>query len=212
MNLIRPINTLSAANREKFEDIQWKAWNTAVKLNPLAAKFGFNINSSYQNEVYSEDEEQPNIAPGNLTWSNFIEEFPDYVKFLDEYHFYHGCTMLSRAVAGPHRHGSGQLTFTYPLAGCNGLKVQMVMPKNIADEEKWWLNNGEEYLVLEEFVCRDGYPFMLPANRFHKTDEAPIFQNGKTIITVWHSMMSNNPDHYGSIQRYYNLLEFPNEQ
>lgn len=209
MSLIYPINTLSIPNRIRFENIQWRAWNTAIKLNPNAAKFGFNINSTYQNEVYSEHDDIPNEEPGDLTWNNFIEEFPEYLKFLNDNFFYHGCTMLSRAVEGPHRHGNGELTFTYPLAGCDGLKVQMVTPKDKTDEDKWWLNNGEQFDVVEEYVCKNGYPFMIPANHFHKTDEAPIFQNGKTIISVWHSIMSNNPEHYGSIHRYYNLLEFP---
>lgn len=209
MSLILPINKLSLPNKALFEDIQWKAWNTAIKLNPNAARFGFNINSTYQNEIYSEHDEIENTQTSDLTWNNFIEEFPDYIKFVEHYKFYKGCTMISRAVEGPHRHGFGELTFTYPLTGCDGIKVQMVKPIDSSDESKWWLNNGEKYQVIEQHICKDGFPFMLAANHFHKTDEAPIFKNGNTIFTVWHCIISNEPNHYGSIHRYYNLLEFP---
>ena len=209
MSLILPINKLSLPNKALFEDIQWKAWNTAIKLNPNAARFGFNINSTYQNEIYSEHDEIANTQTSDLTWNNFIEEFPDYIKFVEHYKFYKGCTMISRAVEGPHRHGFGELTFTYPLTGCDGIKVQMVKPIDSNDESKWWLNSGEKYQVIEQHICRDGYPFMLAANHFHKTDEAPNFKNGNTIFTVWHCIISNDSNHYGSIHRYYNLLEFP---
>lgn len=202
---------MSTKNRNEFEDVQWRAWETAAKLNPNSLKFGFNINSTYQNEVYPEHDDSPKEEweAGDLTWENFIKEFPQYVQFLDNHHFYHGCTMISRAVEGPHRHGFGELTFTYPLRGCSDLVVSMVTPTIDTDKDKWWLNNNEPFATDLTHVCKDGHPFMLKANHFHKTEEAPKFINGHTILTVWHSILSNKPEHYPHIVRMMNLLEFP---
>lgn len=208
-NLIFPI-TLSNSNRNLFEDIQWKAWETAIKLNPNAKKCGFNINSTYQCEIYPEHDNSPKEEweSGDLTWDNFIRDFPEYTAFLDKHHFYHGCTMISRAVEGAHRHGNGELTFTYPLQSCNNLQVFMVTPTNEEDKQKSWLNHGEQTKIDLVHRCKDGHPFMLKANHFHKTSEPPIFKNGDTIITVWHSILSNDSMHYSSIVRMMNLLQY----
>lgn len=209
MDLLFPLAPLSAKNKNEFEDIQWKAWGVAAMLNPNSKKFGFNINSTYQNEIYGEHDNSDQDEAGDLTWDNFVKAFPEYIPFLNKHHFYHGCTMISRAVEGPHRHGFGELTYTYPLQGCEKITVQMVKPVNEEDAGKWWLNNNEQYDIIATHKCVNGNPFMIAANNFHKTSEPPDFINGHTIFTVWHSIISNKPEHYPHIIRMMNYLQFP---
>lgn len=188
---------MSPAIKQEFEDIQWKSWEVAGKLNPKAQKYGFNINSSYQCEIYPESDYSPleDWAPGDLLWNNFIELFPEYISFCEKYNFYKGCTMISRPIYCAHRHGFGEHTVTYPLHSCDDVKVICLTPLEIErlnDQDIHWLKNNEEYNVDYEYKCVTRQPFILKADHFHKTTGKPGFVDGKTIFTVWHELNTFN--------------------
>lgn len=189
----------SEYNKKEFEQIQHKAWEVAKKLNPNSIKFGFNINSTYQCEIYPEHDYSPkeDWACGDLTWDNFIELFPEYIIFCEKYNFYKGCTMISRPIYCAHRHGFGEHTVTYPLSEANGVKVFFLTPYNIEELNKkdiHWLKNNEEFQIDHVYTCKTKVPFILKADHFHKTSQGPEFIEGKTIFSVWHELSTFNHD------------------
>lgn len=190
MKLIDSIN-FSSKLKNEFIDIQWKAREIATKLNPNSI-FGFNINSTYQNEIYPEKDSliKSEWESYDLNWKNFISLFPEYETFCIKYNFYHGCTMISRPIDWAHRHGNGQYTITFPLSYCDDINVLLITPKNINQlniENKHWLTDNQPYIVDCEYKCKTNIPFMLKANHFHKTEKIN-FINGKSIFTVWHEL------------------------
>lgn len=196
--MITDIN-MSPAIKQEFEDIQWKSWEVAGKLNPKSQQHGFNINSSYQCEIYPESDYSPleDWAPGDLVWDNFIQLFPEYISFCEKYNFYKGCTMIARPIYCAHRHGFGEHTVTYPLHACDDVKVICLTPLEIErlnDQDIHWLKNNEEYNIDYEYRCITGQPFILKADHFHKTSDIPEFVDGKTIFTVWHELSTFNKD------------------
>lgn len=211
MRLVFSLN-FSESLKKEFQDIQWKAREVAYKLNPNS-EFGFNINSTYQNEIYPEKDttDKSKWNSYDLNWSNFISLFPEYKKFCEKYNFYLGCTMISRPIEWAHRHGNGQYTLTYPLLHCDGINVCLLTPKNIDEiNEKniHWLTNGEDYAVDYTYRCITDTPFMLKANHFHKTYDKH-FLNGKTIFSVWHenSVPTTESDLINLQKRFENELD-----
>lgn len=185
--------------KREFEDVQWKAWEVAGKLNPKSQIRGFNINSSYQCEIYPESDHSPleEWNPGDLLWDNFIDLFPEYVLFCEKYNFYKGCTMISRPIYCAHRHGSGEHTVTYPLRACDEVDVLMLTPNNIEwfdQNNKHWLKNNETYNIDHTYRCKTGQPFIIKADHFHKTTDYPGFVDGSTIFTVWHELNTFTQD------------------
>lgn len=187
----------SEYNKKEFEQVQHKAWEVAKKLNPKSIKFGFNINSTYQCEIYPEHDYSPkeDWDSGNLTWDNFIKEFPEYIDFCEKHNFYKGCTMIARPIYCAHRHGFGEHTLTYPLSSCDNVKVLCLTPieiQRLNDQDIHWLKNNEEYNIDYEYQCVTGQPFILKADHFHKTSDKPEFIDGETIFTVWHELSTFN--------------------
>ena len=186
----------------EFEDIQWKVWDCAKKIDPKSTDYGFNLNSSFQSELYTID---GTTADSDLSWDTLISECPEYVTFCKKYNFYLGATMISRPILKCHRHGSGEYTITYPLRGADGLKINMVTPVNIAQldyENRHEVKDGEHAVVDETYFSKTSVPFMLKANHFHCTEGYPKFINGHTIFTVWHLMHSQNPTIVDSFKKH----------
>jgi hypothetical protein len=197
--------TFSDRNKKEFEHIQYRAWETAIKLNPKASKFGFNINSTYQCELYPEYDYSPKEEwdPGNLTWDNFIKELPEYEDFCYKFNLYQGCTMVSRPFDYAHRHGNGEHTITYPLQHCDGVQVEMVTPHNLAELNKnniHCLEKNEPYDIDLVYTCSTGKPFILKANHFHRTPPE-TFKTGQTIFTIWHELFTFTPKDVSSLIR-----------
>lgn len=190
MKLIYDFN-MSTEKLEEFKFIQDKSWSVATKLNPKASMYGFNINSSYQCEIYPEYDNSPSDEwqPGDLTWNNFIELFPEYIDFCRKYNFYQGCTMIGRPIYFPHRHGTGEYTVTYPYQNCDGVVVHMITPKDIEYLNKnniHCLKNNEAFDIDYEYTCATNKPFLLKANHFHTSTLGYIPK--KTIFSVWHEV------------------------
>lgn len=184
--------TFSDYNKEEFERIQRKAWAVARNLNLNSARFGFNINSTYQCEVYPEYDYSPKEEwnSGDLTWDNFINEFPEYIDFCEKHNFYKGCTMVSRPFDYAHRHGNGEHTVTYPLQHCDGVQVEMLTPyaiDELNEKDIHWLTHNESYNVDLVYTCATSKPFLLKANHFHRTPPKN-FKTGQTIFTIWHHL------------------------
>lgn len=190
--------TFSDHNKKEFEHIQHKAWAVAKRLNSKADKFGFNINSTYQCEIYPEYDYSPKEEwnSEDLTWDNFIKEFPEYIDFCDKFNLYHGCTMVSRPFDYAHRHGNGEHTVTYPLQYCDGVRVEMLTPHcidQLNQTDIHWLTQQQSYDVDLVYTCSTGKPFLLKANHFHRTPPEH-FKTGKTIFTIWHSLSTFTKD------------------
>lgn len=177
----------------EFQDIQSKSWEIAGKLNPMSHRYGFNINSTYQSEIYPEFDDSPQEEwySADLTWTNFVSLFPEYIEFCNKYNLYQGCTMIARPIYFPHRHGQGEHTITYPWRACDDIVVEMITPhdiENINLNKIDWLKNNETYNVDVSYKCVTGRPFLLKANNFHKTTTDDSFIRGRTIFTVWHEL------------------------
>jgi hypothetical protein len=189
--------SFSPEKKEEFEFIQAKAWSIAIQLNPKAKNFGFNINSTYQCEIYPENDFSPkeDWNSDELTWNNFISLFPEYVTFCEKYNFYKGCTIIGRPIYCAHRHGFGEHTITYPFSHCDNVKVTFLTPVNIDqinEQGIHWLKNNEKYNIDYVYSCKTKQPFILKADHFHKTSDKPEFIDGKTLFTVWHELSTFN--------------------
>lgn len=195
-------------HHDEFIEIQYKCLEIAKLLNPEAIKFGFNINSTYQCEIYVEDDGKKDTAPaGDLNWKNFIDLFPEYVTFCKKYNFYLGCTIISNYINYPHRHGQGEHTLTYPLAHCDDIQVIMLTPKNIDElnlKNIHCISQNDEYDIDFIYETKTDIPFMLKADHFHTTSKKN-FLPGMTMFTVWHHLNSFSNRELVKIREKYEL-------
>lgn len=178
---------LSETNKIVFINTQIKALEVARSIDPKSCRFGFNLNSSYQSEIYTLN---GTSSSKTLSWESFINAFPEYLDFCEKFGFYKGITIIGRPIKLAHRHGTGERTLTFPLCGTTGLRVFLVSPSQIIDTNKHELLEYDAFTIDQEYTCKDWQAFSLPGNHFHFT-ETENFMPGKTLFTVWHEAVKS---------------------